>query len=128
MSLASTSRFQAAFEALDRYQQRHPVLGLPVAVRRKYRDDECNRLAATLSYYAFFSLFPLLLVGTTVLGFLLEGNPSLEQRIIDTTLAQIATNQKDIHLATRQMVDAALEGGSRDNVTALLIRVDGAPA
>jgi YihY family inner membrane protein len=62
---------------------------LPLAVYRKSRDDECNRLAATLSYYAFFSLFPLLLVATTVLGFLLEGNPSLQRRIIDTMLAQI---------------------------------------
>jgi YihY family inner membrane protein len=100
VSLASTSRLQAAFEVLDRYQQRHPVLGLPVAVRRKYRDDECNRLAATLSYYAFFSLFPLLLVGTTVLGFLLQGNPSLEQRIVDTTLAQIPVIGPELKVGT----------------------------
>lgn len=46
----------------------------------------------------------------------------------DTTLAQIATNQRDIQVATRQMVDAALDKGSRDNVTAMLIRIDGAPA
>jgi serine/threonine protein phosphatase PrpC len=46
----------------------------------------------------------------------------------DTTLAQIATNQHDIKVATRLMVDSALDGGSRDNVTALLLRVDGAAA
>lgn len=52
----------------------------------------------------------------------------LHGSVDDTTLAQIATNQRDIQLATRQMVDVALERGSRDNVTALLVRVDGAPA
>jgi serine/threonine protein phosphatase PrpC len=46
----------------------------------------------------------------------------------DTTIAQIATNQKDIQLATRQMVDAALDNGGRDNVTALLIRIGGESA
>jgi len=35
------------------------------------------------------------------------------------------TAAKDIQLATRQMVDAALDNGGRDNVTALLIRIDG---
>jgi PPM family protein phosphatase len=44
----------------------------------------------------------------------------------DTTIAQIATNQRDLQVAARQMVDCALEKGSRDNVTALLFRVDGA--
>lgn len=46
----------------------------------------------------------------------------------DTTLAQIATNQKDIQIATRQMVDVSLDRGSRDNVTAMLVRFDGVPA
>lgn len=43
----------------------------------------------------------------------------------DTTLAQISTNQHDLKLAARHMVDAALEKGSRDNVTALLVRFGG---
>ena len=46
----------------------------------------------------------------------------------ETTLAQIATNQKDLQLASRHMVDAALDKGSRDNVTALLIRMGGSAA
>jgi PPM family protein phosphatase len=46
----------------------------------------------------------------------------------ETTLAQIATNQRDIKVAARQMVDAALDGGSRDNVTALVLRAGDAAA
>lgn len=52
----------------------------------------------------------------------------LHGAVDDTTLAQIATNQKDIQIATRQMVDVALERGSRDNVTALLVSFDGVTA
>jgi membrane protein len=61
---------------------------VPIAVWQKYNDDQAGYLAATISYYGFFSLFPLLLAGTTILGFVLEGNPSLEQHIVDTALAQ----------------------------------------
>lgn len=55
---------------------------------QKYQDDQAGYLAATISYYGFFSLFPLLLVGTTVLGFVLENDPSLQQKIVDTALGQ----------------------------------------
>jgi YihY family inner membrane protein len=81
-------RLGNAYRAFDRYQQHHAWLGFPLAVRQKYGDDQGGYIAATLSYFAFFSLFPLLLVGTTVLGFVLENDPSLEQRVIDTALAQ----------------------------------------
>ncbi len=47
----------------------------------------------------------------------------LHGAVDDTTLAQIATNQKDIQIATRQMVDVSLDRGSRDNVTAMLVRL-----
>lgn len=46
----------------------------------------------------------------------------------DAALAQIVAKEPDLQVATRQMVDAALDNGSRDNVTAVLIRIDGAPA
>ena len=52
----------------------------------------------------------------------------LHGAVDDTTLAQIATNQKDIQVATRQMVDVSLDRGSRDNVTAMLVRFDGVSA
>jgi membrane protein len=81
-------RVADAYRAFDRYQQRHGWIGFPFAVRQKYGEDQGGYLAATLSYYAFFSLFPLLLVATTVLGFVLEDRPALEQRIINTALGQ----------------------------------------
>ena len=72
----------------DEFQRRHRWLGFTLAVRQKYSDDQGGYLAATISYYGFFSLFPLLLVLTTVLGFVLRNHPSLERRIVGSALAQ----------------------------------------
>ena len=80
--------FGDRYRAFDRYQRRHPWLGFPVAVLQKYSDDQGGYLAATISYYAFFSIFPLLLVFTTVLGFVLGGHGSLYKSLVDSALGQ----------------------------------------
>jgi YihY family inner membrane protein len=79
----------AVLDRLDRFQQRHALLGFPLAVRKKYSEDHGGYLAATIAYYGFFSLFPLLLVLVTALGYLLHGRPHLEKRILATALAQL---------------------------------------
>jgi membrane protein len=73
---------------LDRYQRRHRWLGLPLALVYKFVDDQGGYLAALITYYGFLSLFPLLLIFSTVLGFLLPGNPALQQQLIDSALGQ----------------------------------------
>src|SRR4051794_38868711 len=52
---------------LDDTQQKHSPLGFPVAVYRKYSDDQAGNLANLIAYWAFFSLFPVLLVAITIL-------------------------------------------------------------
>jgi YihY family inner membrane protein len=76
-------------KAFDRFQQRHRALGVPVAVVRKFSDDDAGPAATLIAYYAFVSIFPLLLLFTTVLGFVLQDNPSLQRSILDTTIADI---------------------------------------
>ena len=76
----------APVRAFDRVQRRHRALALPVAVLKKFSDDQAGNLAAVMAYYAFFSLFPLLLVFTTVLGFVLADNPQAQKDILDSTL------------------------------------------
>ena len=61
--------------AFDRAQRKHPVLAVPVAVVKKFGDDQGGGLAALVAYYSFFSLFPLLLVFVTVLGYRAAGKP-----------------------------------------------------
>ena len=73
---------------LDRFQQRHPAAGFPLAVLYKYTDDSGGYLAALIAYYGFVSLFPLLLLLSTVLGFILSGHPALQQQILGSALHQ----------------------------------------
>jgi YihY family inner membrane protein len=72
----------------DRYQQQHRLLAVPVAVVRKFGDDQAGNLAALLAYYGFFSLFPLLLVLVTTLDFVLAGNTELQSKVLASALAQ----------------------------------------
>jgi membrane protein len=82
------SGFGKRYSAFDRFQQRHRWLGFPLAVLLKYADDQGGYLAATITYYGFFALFPLLLVLTTLLGFVLQGHRHLERRIVNSALGQ----------------------------------------
>jgi len=75
--------------ALDRRQQRSSSLGFVAAVIKKFGDDGAGQLGALIAYYAFFSLFPLLLVFVTVLGFILQGNPSAQASVLHSTLKQV---------------------------------------
>jgi YihY family inner membrane protein len=74
---------------VDRLQQRHRSVGFAIAVLYKYIDDQGGYLAALITYYAFVSLFPLLLLMTTALGVVLAGNPELQQQVLDSTMGQI---------------------------------------
>ncbi|WP_415974437.1 YihY/virulence factor BrkB family protein [Rhodococcus sp. 077-4] len=76
-------------DRLDRLQRRRPVLGYPIAVVYKFVDDQGGYLAALITYYAFVSLFPALLLFSTVLGFVLVGSPELQQQILNSALGQI---------------------------------------
>lgn len=78
----------SAVDAVDRFQRRHPVVGLPLAVVYKYFDDQGPYLAAIVTYYAFVAVFPLLLISTSVLGFLLQGDPKLRENLLNTALSQ----------------------------------------
>ena len=77
-----------AVSAVDKFQRRHPVLGFPLAVVYKYFDDQGPYLASALTYYAFIAIFPLMLLGTSILGLILRGEPSWQEAILDSALAQ----------------------------------------
>jgi YihY family inner membrane protein len=50
-------------------------------VWKKFGDDSAGSLAALISYYAFASIFPLLLVFVTVTGIVLRSHPSLKATV-----------------------------------------------
>jgi YihY family inner membrane protein len=81
-------RIERLLRAIDRFQQRHTVLGFPFGVLKKYGDDQGGKKAALLAHYGFLSLFPLLLVFLTLLGYALANDQELQQAVIDTLARQ----------------------------------------
>lgn len=88
-SLARPSLWTVGLVAdLDRFQRDRPLVGFLLAVVYKFFDDKGNYLAATLTYYAFIAIFPLLLIASSVLGFLIQGDPELERTLLSSALGQ----------------------------------------
>jgi YihY family inner membrane protein len=103
-------------DRLDLLQQRIPPVAFAVSVWLRYREDRNYEYAALLSYYGFFSLFPLLLVLVTILGWLLRDNQELLNRILDTAFSQIPV------IGSELARDAtALEGDGITLVIAILV-------
>lgn len=73
----------------DAFQRRHRWASLPIAVVYKFVDDQGAYLAALLAYYGFLSLFPLLLLGVTVLGYVLNGDPVAQQAVVSSALRNV---------------------------------------
>jgi membrane protein len=105
---------------LDRAQRRHGALGYPLAVVYKFYDDQGGYLAALITYYGFLSLFPMLLLLTTVLGFVLHGHPAIRQDLVDSALAQFPVIGNELQHDVTQ-----LKGNTAALVTGIVVSVYG---
>jgi YihY family inner membrane protein len=65
----------------DDIQRNRRWLAFPYAVVKKFGQDSSSNLAVLITYYTFFSIFPLLLALSSMLGFVLHGNPKWQQKI-----------------------------------------------
>jgi membrane protein len=72
--------------ALDELQQRHAWLAFPLAVWKKFGDDQAGNLAMLVAWFAFVSIFPLMLVLVTVLDLVLRNNQKLQNQLKDSAL------------------------------------------
>jgi YihY family inner membrane protein len=82
------NRLERGLRRLDGFQQRHGPTAFAFAVVKKFGDDRGGALAALLTYYGFLSLFPLLLLLVTGLGFVLAHDQDLERRVVDSALSE----------------------------------------
>jgi membrane protein len=94
--------------ALDHRQQQTRGVSFAAAVLKKFGDDQAGQLAALISYYGFVSLFPLLLVFVTILGFVLQGDPAEQQKILSGTLSQFPLIAENLHPTSIKGSPAAL--------------------
>jgi len=86
---------------VDRWQQQHRAAGFAFGVIKKFGDDRGGTLSALITFYGFLSLFPLLLVGFTILGFV-AGSPTshLYQQVQNSGLKDfpvVGQQLRDIH-------------------------------
>ena len=70
-------------------RERSAVVDITVETLDGWRRHISGRNASLLSFWAFLSIFPLLVVATTIVGFVLQDNPDLQDDIIDSVLADI---------------------------------------
>lgn len=81
--------FDPVLDRLDDLQRRWVVTAFLFGLVKKFTEDRAGQLAALVAYFTFFSIFPLMLVLVTALGFVLSDNPELQDRIIGTAVAQL---------------------------------------
>jgi YihY family inner membrane protein len=70
---------------LNHFQQRHKTTAFGFAVVKKFGDDEAAYQGALITYYGFLSLFPLLIVATSVIEIIARHNQGLQERLVNAT-------------------------------------------
>jgi YihY family inner membrane protein len=84
-------------KGLDEWQRGNRIAGFVYGVIKKFGDDRAGSLAALIAYYGFVSLFPLLLVAVTVLGYLLAGHRGLENQVLNSALGNFPVIGAKLH-------------------------------
>ena len=74
---------------LERFRANHGWFDVAYRTSKRFGEDEGPTFAAALTYYTFFSIFPLLLFGTAALGYITFGNEVLQDRLIESGLKGI---------------------------------------
>ncbi len=72
---------QKILHRFDAFQQKRPVLAFPIAVLKKFGDEQAGYQAALIAYYGFVSLFPLLMVAFSVLPLIIGDNTGLQNQV-----------------------------------------------
>ncbi len=73
---------------VDGYQRMHRWISFPIAVGKRFGESGAGSLAAAIAYYGFFSLFPLLMVLTSIASIALKGRTDLQEQLVRSALSQ----------------------------------------
>ena len=60
---------------------RVPVLGTALRVQERYVDDAADSLAASIGFFGFLSLFPLIAIALSVAGYVFRGQPDRIEQV-----------------------------------------------
>lgn len=91
-------------DRIDGLQRRHAVLGFPHAVFKRYYEDRGGWLGSLISYYGFFSLYPLLVVFTTVATWMLDDRPKALQQVLRAVWSKVPFATPEITAEVQEKV------------------------
>jgi membrane protein len=74
--------FARVGELVGRGRARSGTFDHLVRAAGRYQSDSGDRLAASVSYYAFLAVFPMMLLAAAVMGFALQGNATLREELV----------------------------------------------
>ena len=74
---------------LQKLRARSGPFDITMATFKKFSEDDGGSYAAALTYYTFFSLFPLLFFAASILGYLTFGNTELRNDILKAGLSSV---------------------------------------
>jgi YihY family inner membrane protein len=99
---------------VDAGQQRFTPAAFAFGVVKKYGDDNGGVLASNLAYSAFVSIFPLLLILTTILGLVASVNPSVRAHVLSAVAGQVpaigTTLTGNVHVLKRSSIIGLIIG------------------
>ncbi len=105
---------EKAIRAVDRTQQRHTPTAFVFGVVKKYGDDNGGVLVSNLAYSGFVSIFPLLLILTTILGLVAASDPSVRTDVLNAVAGQVPlighTLTENVHQLRRASVIGLIVG------------------
>ncbi|MEX2627651.1 MAG: YihY/virulence factor BrkB family protein [Ilumatobacteraceae bacterium] len=89
-------------------RSKHGAIDVVVGTVHGFQRHQTARNGAVLTYFGFLSVFPLFMVATSVLGFILQGNSELRDEIVDTAIAQIPVIGSQIESETGELEGSVL--------------------
>jgi membrane protein len=98
-------------------RERYGWIDHAVIAWERFRDGHGNHYAAAITYFSFLALFPLLLLAVAVVGFVLQANPDLQQRLFDSITSNLPG---EFGTTVKNSIDAAVRARAGVGVLGLV--------
>jgi membrane protein len=102
---------------LRRQRAQRPWLDHLIRAYKQYKDRNGDHVAAAITYFSFLALFPLVLLGASVAGFVLASNEELKGRLQDVIADNVPGSLGD---TMSKAVDSVIANRGSIGVIALL--------
>src|SRR6185312_12705202 len=101
---------EKAIRKLDATQRRFTPTSFVFGVVKKYGDDNGGVLVSNLAYSVFVSIFPLLLILTTILGLVASVNATVRTSVLDAVAGQVPLIGKTLTGNVHQLQRSSIIG------------------